>query len=259
MAVVSKSIADGHFAKKQILSKDRLIAWTHGRRFNLGLELAQEFASGRVLDYGCGDGTFLAMLMETPKRPARGVGAELLRETVVDCQNRIRHETLDFVLLDELDNPKHRGAYDAIICMEVLEHMVDVEPILDRFAKLLAPSGKLLISVPVETGLPLLVKQGVRRVAGWRGIGDYPGTSPYTLKEICIAVFGGSRASIVRPVHTDAEGGASHDHKGFNWMAFRRLLSKRFHIESTLGSPLTWLTPHLASQVWFIASPKTEK
>ena len=28
------------------------------------------------------------------------------------------------------------------------------------------------------------MKQFVRRVAGWRGIGDYPGTSSYTLREL---------------------------------------------------------------------------
>lgn len=52
----------GHYERKQLLSKDRLIAWSHRRRFETGLRLAGAFAGGRVLDYGCGDGTFLAML-----------------------------------------------------------------------------------------------------------------------------------------------------------------------------------------------------
>lgn len=259
MAVVSKSIADGHFAKKQIFSKDRLISWSHGRRFKVGLRLAQQFAGRRLLDYGCGDGTFLAMLMAGANAPAHARGAELHPEVLADCRARLATRNLDFVLLDELDDPEHGAAYDAIICMEVLEHMVDVETVLDRFVHLLAPSGKLLISVPVETGLPLLVKQAVRRIAGWRAIGDYPGTSPYTLKEFCVGVFAGSSQSISRPTHTDANGCSSHDHKGFNWMAFRSLLAKRFNIESTLGSPLTWLTPHLGSQVWFLASLKSDK
>ena len=259
MVELLKSVPEGHFAKKQIFSKDRLMSWSHRSRLQLGLLLARQFAGQRVLDYGCGDGTFLAMLMTQPTAPAKALGAELLSETVNDCRERLGRDNLNFVLLDELDHQEHRGAYDAVICMEVLEHMVDVEPILDRFVRLLAPSGKLLISVPVETGIPLLIKQAARRIAGWRGIGDYPGTSPYTLREFCVSVFSGPRQSIPRPVHSDGNNRATHDHKGFNWMALRQALAARFDIERTLGSPVTWLTPHLASQVWFIATRKSEE
>ena len=115
------------------------------------------------------------MLMAQPTAPAKACGAELLSDNVKNCRARLGHHNIDFVLIDELNNDEHAGAYDAVICMEVLEHIVDVESVLDRFVHLLAPSGKLLLSVPVETGLPLLIKQAVRRVAGWRGIGDYPG------------------------------------------------------------------------------------
>jgi SAM-dependent methyltransferase len=258
MAVLFKSVSEGHFAKKQIFSNDWLISWSHRRRFHLGLLLAQQFAGQRVLDYGCGDGTFLAMLMTQPTAPAEAFGAELLPEDVKDCEDRLGRNNLSFVLLDELDNGEHRGAYDAIICMEVLEHMVDVGSVLDRFVGLLAPSGKLLISVPVETGIPLLIKQATRRIAGWRGIGDYPGTSPYTLWEYCVGVFAGPRQVIARPIYRDASSRATHDHKGFNWMALRQALADGFDIERTLGSPLTWLTPHLASQVWLVAARKSE-
>jgi SAM-dependent methyltransferase len=259
MAVHFQPISDGHFAKKQIFCKDSLISWSHRRRFHLGLSLAQQFAGKRVLDYGCGDGTFLAILMAQPAAPAMAQGAELLPETVNNCRDRLGADNLNFVLLDELDHDEYRGAYDAVICMEVLEHMVDVESVIDRFVRLLAPSGKLLISVPVETGIPLLIKQAARRIAGWRGIGDYPGTTSYTLSEYCMGVFAGSRQSIARPIHRDANNRATHDHKGFNWMALRQSLAERFVIERTLGSPFKWLTPHLASQVWFIASRKSDE
>ena len=258
MQVAEESIHSGHFAKKQIFSKDRLIAWSHQRRFALGLRLAQQFVGKRVLDYGCGDGTFLALLMAMDKAPTKAHGAELLSATVADCQSRLGRDNLSFGLLTDLDSPDHLGAYDGLICMEVLEHTVDFEAVLDRFGRLLKPSGKLLISVPVETGLPLLVKQTARRVAGWRGIGDYPGTSAYTLKEFLSGVFSGSQQSIVRPVHYTGNGELSHDHKGFNWMALRAALARRFKIERTLGSPLTRITPHLNSQAWFIASPTSQ-
>ncbi|MFL6256238.1 MAG: hypothetical protein ACJ74T_14610, partial [Pyrinomonadaceae bacterium] len=112
--------------------------------------------------------------------------------------------------------------------------------------------GRLVVSVPVETGLPLLFKQAARRVAGWRGIGDYPGTSPYTLGELWAGLFAGSRQHILRPVHTAADGTRFHDHKGFNWMRLRETLAESFGVERVLGSPIAWLPPHLGSQAWFV-------
>jgi SAM-dependent methyltransferase len=254
-----KSINEGHFARKQVFSKDWLISWSHSRRFHLGLLLARQFAGKRVLDYGCGDGTFLAMLMAQSEGPAAATGAELVPETVAECRKRLGDDGLNFVPQDQLEHDEHRGAFDAIICMEVLEHVVDVGAVFDRFVCLLAPAGKIIISVPVETGLPLLIKQAVRRIAGWRGIGDYPGTTSYTVGEFAKSVFAtGHEQHIVRPIHKNPDGRAFHDHKGFNWMALRRQIAERFDIERTVASPVRWLSPHLGSQVWFIASRKSD-
>lgn len=254
MRNVSDSLREGHYARKQIFCRDRLISWSHRSRFEIGLDLARQFAGKRILDYGCGDGTFLGMLMPSSERPSKAIGAETQLATVKDCRARFGSaEGLGFVEISELDSPGHKNAYDALFCMEVLEHVIDVEPLLDLFERLLAPDGKLLISVPVETGLPLIVKQTVRRVAGWRGIGDYPGTGSYTMRELAAGVFAGRRQHITRPVLDDGGGMAFHDHKGFNWMALRESLTRRFVIEQTLSSPVAWLTPHLASQVWFVA------
>jgi SAM-dependent methyltransferase len=246
------SLREGHYAAKQIFCKDRLIAWSHRRRFDTGLALAQQFAGRRVLDYGCGDGTFLAMLSATAGRPAEAVGAELDDHQVLDCQTRLGGLAgFSFVSIDSLDAPSHHGRYDAVICMEVLEHVVELDAVIDRLYRLLAPDGTLLVSVPVETGLPLLVKQAARCIAGWRGLGDYPGTSPYSWREYGASVFAGSRPHLTRPVY--GERMRFHDHKGFNWMALRDRLAERFAISRVVASPMPWLGPHLATQVWFLA------
>jgi SAM-dependent methyltransferase len=258
MQTTDASIRAGHFAKKQFSSRSRLISWSHRSRFHVGLRLAQEFAGKRVLDYGSGDGSFLALLINGPNAPASAVGAEVDNRVIEDCRARLAIQGLSFIGKDKLESSEHDGTYDAVICMEVLEHVLDVAPMLDRFARLLTSSGKLLISVPVETGLPLLVKQAVRRVAGWRGIGDYPGTTSYTLSEFAKSVLAnGGEQHVVRPIHENPDGSRFHDHKGFNWMLLRKILAKDFEIERVVGSPVTWLTPHLASQVWFLARRKS--
>jgi SAM-dependent methyltransferase len=229
-----------------------LIGWSHRRRFATGVALAGAFHGRRVLDYGCGDGTFLAMLSESAHPPADSVGAELYDHKVSDCRTRLgRQPGLSFTSVDSLDLNVHRERYDGVVCMEVLEHVVDVDAVIDRLWRLLAADGTLLVSVPVETGLPLLIKQAVRRIAGWRRIGQYPGTSPYTWRECVVSLFAGSTPHLVRTTYgCDAH---CHDHKGFNWMALRDRLARRFTIDRIVASPLAWLGPHFATQVWFVA------
>jgi SAM-dependent methyltransferase len=252
VADLRDAIAQGHYARKQILSRDRLVAWSHGRRFDTAVSLARAFRGGRLLDYGCGDGTFLAMTMMTTDAPSLAVGAELSIEAIDDCRLRYRDEPrLRFVRVPDLDEESHAGQYDAVFCMEVFEHVVDWDPELARLQRLLAPRGTLVVSVPVETGLPLMVKQTVRRVAGWRGIGHYPGTSSYSLRELVAGVVAGGKQHLVRPVF-DGSSGPSYDHKGFNWMVLKARLSLQFEIVQIVSSPFSWLGPHFATQVWFV-------
>jgi SAM-dependent methyltransferase len=251
---VDAALADGHYAAKQIFCEDRLIAWSHRRRFELGLRLARRFAGQRVLDYGCGDGTFLALLQAGPARAAEAVGAELDDFQVDSCRARLgTRPGLSFEQIARLDEESHQGRYDGVVCMEVLEHVVALDPVVERLWRVLADKGTLLVSVPVETGLPLVVKQGARRFAGWRGIGDYPGTSPYSLREYVASLFAGPSTVLPRVEHEGAGGRPFHDHKGFNWMALRRRLQQYFRIQRTVASPIPWLGPHLATQVWFVA------
>jgi hypothetical protein len=133
--------------------------------------------------------------------------------------------------------------------------VVEWERELACFSTLLRPGGKLIISVPVETGLPLLVKQTVRRIAGWRGIGHYPGTSSYSFEELTSSVFAGATPHLTRPIFRN-DAGPFHDHKGFNWMVLRDRLSHNFTIQRCLASPVTWLGPRLAAQVWLVATPR---
>jgi hypothetical protein len=137
--------------------------------------------------------------------------------------------------------------------MEVLEHVVDPAAMLHTFTRLLAPGGTLVISVPIETGIPVVVKQIVRRIAGWRGVGHYPGTTGYTLLELLRSILAGSTQHIARPIVTREDGSASYDHKGFNWRVLRGLVGTEFDLVRESTSPVEWLGPQLGTQRWLIA------
>jgi SAM-dependent methyltransferase len=254
MTDVRDQIAGGYYARQQIHCGDPLIAWSHRRRFRRALVLARAFAGARVLDYGCGDGTFLGLLQTSDTPPARAVGAEIDPRIVNDCQRRFASiPGLGFVNAAALERPDQDGAYDSIFCMEVLEHVVDPARVLSSLRRLLRPGGTLVISVPVETGLPVVVKQLVRRLAGWRRIGHYPGTSTYSAREMLKSIFASSVPHVDRPVFRRDDGQVFHDHKGFNWRVVRAALAARFDLVSTSTSPFNWTGPHLGTQVWFVA------
>jgi SAM-dependent methyltransferase len=254
MSMLLDAVRAGFYAQKQINSRSRLIAWSHRGRFATGLRLAREIGGTRTLDYGCGDGTFLALLMNGEPAPRVAVGAELTTTIVADCRERFKTQKgLHFMLIEDLARHAHQGAYDAIYCMEVLEHVVDPAAMLDTFKRLLAPGGTLVISVPIETGIPVVVKQIVRRIAGWRGVGHYPGTTGYTFLEMLRSVFARSTQHITRPVITREDGSTFHDHKGFNWRVLRGLVTAEFDLVRESTSPVEWLGPQLGTQRWLIA------
>jgi len=248
----SSNIAEGEYAKKQLFTKSWLINWSHGSRFKLAVDLAEMFAGTQLLDYGCGDGTFLAMIMACRHRPTAAVGAEVSDQQVADCRTNHTTADLSFVRIAELERPEYAHRFDGLVCMEVLEHVVDLDGMLDSWRRLLAPGAKLLISVPVETGPILAGKQLMRRIAGWRGIGDYPGLSPYTWSEFSRSLVAGRQQHMPRLVHKMPDGGAYHCHKGFNWRTLRTALAAKFTLERQLSSPLRFLPTGWGSQAWFV-------
>jgi SAM-dependent methyltransferase len=255
---VLTAVRDGHYAAKQIYSRDRLVAFSHQRRFRTALDLLRPFRERRLLDYGCGDGTLIALLHDAGAAPGVTVGADLDDRQVDDCRARLGGlPGVRFERIEDLDRPEHDGAYDVVVCTEVLEHVIDVDPIVARLHGLLREEGTLIVSVPVETGLPLIVKQAVRRAAGWRGVGDYKWTTAYTWRELAASVFAGRRPHLAREVYRGATGVPYHDHKGFNWKALADHIATRFTIERVLASPFARLGPALATQVWFVARKKT--
>ena len=106
---------------------------------------------------------------ETPGRFASSVGADIARDQVEDCRRRFAHlPAVSFCELRDLAGPAHTHAYAVVTCMEVLEHCPEaaVREALRDMARLVAPGDKVILSVPIETGLSFLLKYGVRTVAG---------------------------------------------------------------------------------------------
>jgi SAM-dependent methyltransferase len=245
----------GHYARKQLHCPSAVVRWSHGSRFALAVDLVRARDPRRLLDYGCGDGTFIELAHGAA---ADIVGADMDRAQLEGCRGRLAHlGGVAFVHTSALAADGERARYDVITCMEVLEHCTDAERrrVLDELARLLAPGGRLIVSVPIEIGPALAGKQMFRALAAWRGHGDYDHRETYSPWEMLRAVL--ARPNLAR-AHYDIdtpEGAREYcGHKGFDWRALERELRERFAVERRLFTPMRWLGPVLNSQAWFVCS-----
>lgn len=98
---------------------------------------------GRVLDVGCGAGA------SAEAARARGatsvVGIELVEEQAAKARQH-----MDAVHAGAIEDvlPTLRGSFDTILCLDVLEHLVDPYSILEGVRSLAATAGHLQVSVP---------------------------------------------------------------------------------------------------------------
>lgn len=108
----------------------------------------------RTLDLGCGHGRHAHGLFMTHSGPTLAV--DLNTEDVAAARagsaalvaSAPEGARLAFAAADALRLPFEDGAFDAIICSEVLEHLPDYETALGEIARTLRPGGALAVTVP---------------------------------------------------------------------------------------------------------------
>lgn len=110
----------------------RLSPWLQHRR----MRVAQDFLRGRVLDYGCNDGALLAYCP-----PDGYVGLDVAENGL--ARARTAHPEVRFVT--EVD-PQER--FDTVAALAIIEHVSDPAGLLRRFAGLLAPGGRIVLTTP---------------------------------------------------------------------------------------------------------------
>jgi len=249
-----QAVEPGHYAKKQLGCRSAIIRWSHSARFRLAMKLVGSDRAGKLLDYGCGDGTFLGMVAD---RFATCTGADVAPDQLDDCRRRFTaFPSVDFRLVSELTRTEHSHAYAVVTCMETLEHCLDqtVERVLADLERLCAPDGTIVISVPIETGPAFLIKHVVRSLAARRGLGDYAQYERYSLGDARRMAFATERTAMARPVYGGPDS-PYHSHYGFNWRRLRTAIAQQLVVERIRFSPAGFLGGWFSSQVWFVCRP----
>jgi 2-polyprenyl-3-methyl-5-hydroxy-6-metoxy-1,4-benzoquinol methylase len=98
-------------------------------------------ASIDVVDIGCNAGELLSKLPASWNK----VGIDLSRKALIVAHERVNAQ---FVLCDASRLPLLKGAFDLVICSEVLEHIANLESTMSQISHVIKKGGRLMVTVP---------------------------------------------------------------------------------------------------------------
>ena len=107
-------------------------------------------ASGRILDFGCGNGDVVVALRREG-RDATGIELDDVR-----IRNALKPEAAAHVSLygGGIPLPFDSGTFDWIVSTEVVEHVPDIARYISEFHRMLRPGGRVLVTTPDITSIP---------------------------------------------------------------------------------------------------------
>jgi len=117
------------------------------------LRLLGKPESIRLLDFGCGTGAMTRFFAE---RGYRVEGLDI-SPSIIE-QNREQSPGIKFHLVEpERPTQLPAGAFDAVFCSEVIEHVYDVTTVFEEFSRILRPGGLLIITTPYHARIKNVV------------------------------------------------------------------------------------------------------
>ncbi len=119
-------------------------------RIDKVLQIYEPGPEERVLDLGCGWGTFCWVL---GPRVAEMVGVDFSRKSIELCENRLARSALEgvsFLCADARDTGLEAKSFDLVICADLVEHLYpdDSRAVIAEAFRVLKRGGRLSLWTP---------------------------------------------------------------------------------------------------------------
>lgn len=101
----------------------------------------------RMLDVGCGDGATTAFV-QSCRSVAWAAGIEASPDAAERAKSRFSEVWCGDIEKLDFHGKIPASSLDLILCLDVLEHLVDPWTVVKRLSVLIAPGGRLIISIP---------------------------------------------------------------------------------------------------------------
>ena len=142
----------------------RVVRFIEGRRLRIVREMTAARPGMRVLEIGSGGGHVLRMFPQAKlvAVDVSGVYLEAARKNLAGYDVEYHKGRVEDLALPA-------ASFDRVVCSEVLEHVEKPGVILAEIARLLAPAGRAIVTVPNDPLIHLLKRIANPRSADWGG------------------------------------------------------------------------------------------
>lgn len=213
---------------------------SHNARFQVAIKLCtSDNGQSKILDYGTGAAHFLKLLADLDGK-MQLVGFEPVKHMFELAQS----ETAglgSIRIVDRLEGLDKN--FDYVTCLEVLEHLreEDQTKAIENSFNHLKKDGRVIISVPIETGFASFCKNTVRAIISQ--------THSKSFKNILKAAFG------MKVERDFGNIGYCHSHMGFRHKDLERVFQKNnWRVTKKVYSPFNMLSSFINSQIFYILS-----
>jgi SAM-dependent methyltransferase len=148
-------------------------------RFAAALTYAGENRAARVLDFGCWDGHFLPSLAA---RFSEVWGVDDDSGSVIDevpgcwttlqlaqrlCESELGDSPCTLIKATGSALPFPAGYFDIVFCLDTFAHVSQAEKlrVLKELSRITNPTGRVVISLPIETGFAQFIRKTLRRLS----------------------------------------------------------------------------------------------
>jgi ubiquinone/menaquinone biosynthesis C-methylase UbiE len=107
------------------------------------IKVASRFKINQILDIGCGDGRF-SVAFANACHCDGVIGIDISRKLVKDANSRFPAAIATF----DPRLPFRDEQFGAVLCSELIEHLVDPDSLLTEIFRVLVPGGKLFLTTP---------------------------------------------------------------------------------------------------------------